>query len=86
MRVLSEDGVSRVTVRFFDGFAPNARVPEDRRLRLEVGARVWTTHDFDIEASRAVVTVRVRDADEGILTAYVCRADRCARRVITLHF
>jgi hypothetical protein len=75
-----------VTLSFTQGYALNAKVPAERRLRLEVGDRVWTTGAFTLAPGRARVEVEAPGARQGDLTVYLCRPDRCTRVRRTLTF
>ncbi len=78
-------GTHVITLSFTGGYALNARVPPERRLRLELGGRVWTTDAFASSAEGARVEVDATGARQGDLTVYLCRADRCTkvRRALT---
>ena len=82
----AERGAHVVSLSLAQGYALNTRVPKDRRLRLEVGDRTWTTGSFTRAPGHARVEIEARGARQGLLTAYLCRPDRCTRVRQTLSF
>ena len=68
-----------LSVRFYNGFTLNSRVPETKRLQLVTPKQSWKTKDFFLGPDAANLYINEAIPSYATLTAYICRADRCKK-------